>query len=139
MLGLGWSGPLKGLAAILCALGAISLALIYFIPAPPSKIVLAASQIKGSTFELYARRYRERFARANVNLEVRESSGSEENLRLLQDAGSGVRIAFMYGSTSDGEHAPGLLSMGVIYNSPHSIFYSSAEPLDRLSQLKGKL
>ena len=38
MLGLGWLGPLKGLAAILCALGVISLALIYFIPTPPSKI-----------------------------------------------------------------------------------------------------
>jgi TRAP-type uncharacterized transport system substrate-binding protein len=138
MLGINRWHLVKGLAAILCIFGIISLALIYFIPAPPSKIVLAASQIKGSTFELYAKRYRERFARANVNLELRESSGSEENLRLLQDAGSGVQIAFMYGSTSDGEHAPGLLSMGVIYNSPHWIFYPSAEPLDRLSQLKGK-
>jgi TRAP-type uncharacterized transport system substrate-binding protein len=138
MLGLGWSAPLKGLVAILCALGVISLALIYFIPAPPSKVLIAASVLKGSTFELYARRYQERFARANVKLELRESVGSEENLRLLQDAASGVQIAFMYGSTSDGEHSPGLLSMGLIYNSPHWIFYSSVEPLDRLSQLKGK-
>jgi hypothetical protein len=34
----------------------------------------------------------------------------------LQDANSGIQIAFMYGGTSDGEHAPGLLSLGVIYN-----------------------
>jgi TRAP-type uncharacterized transport system substrate-binding protein len=138
MLGLGWSAPLKGLAAILCTLGIISLALVYFIPTPPSKIAIATSAIKGTTYEYYAQRYRERFARANVKLELRESPSSVENLRLLQDAGSEVQLAFMYGGISDGEHAPGLLSMGIIYNNPFWIFYSSAEPLDRLSQLKGK-
>ena len=114
------------------------MALIYFIPTPPSKIAIATSAIKGTTFEYYAQRYRERFARANVRLELRESPGSVETLRLLQDVSSDVQIAFMYGGTSDGEHAPGLLSLGVIYNNPFWIFYSSAEPFDRLSQLTGK-
>jgi TRAP-type uncharacterized transport system substrate-binding protein len=138
MLGLGWSAPLKGLAAILCIVGIVSLAMIYFIPTPPSKVAIATSAIKGTTFEYYAKRYRERFARANVKLELRESPGSVETLRLLRDAGSEVQLAFMYGGISDGEHAPGLLSMGLIYNNPFWIFYSSAEPFDRLSQLKGK-
>jgi hypothetical protein len=71
-------------------------------------------------------------------LEFRESPGSVETLSLLQDAVSGVQFAFMYGGTSDGEHTPGLLSMGLIYNNPFWVFYSSAEPFDRLSQLKGK-
>jgi TRAP-type uncharacterized transport system substrate-binding protein len=138
MLGLSRWHLVKGLAAILCISAAVSLALIYFIPAPPSKISIAVTTIKGTTFEYYFQRYRERFARANVKLEPREYPGSVENLRLLQDEDSGVRIAFMYGHISDGEHAPGLLSMGVIYNSPFWVFYSSAEPIDRLSQLKGK-
>jgi TRAP-type uncharacterized transport system substrate-binding protein/Trp operon repressor len=138
MLGLSWSGLLKGLAAILCALGVISLALIYFIPTPPSKISMATSVIKGTTYDFYAQRYRERFARANVKLEFRESPGSVETLDLLQDAVSGVQFAFMYGGTSDGDHTPGLLSLGIVYNNPFWVFYSSAEPLDRLSQLKGK-
>src|ERR1700674_5810573 len=138
MLGFNRWHLLKGLGAILCIAGIVSLALIYFIPTPPSKIAIATSAIKGTTYEYYAQRYRERFARANVKLELRESPSSVENLRLLQDAGSEVQLAFMYGGISDGEHAPGLLSMGVIYNNPFWIFYSSAEPLDRLSQLKGK-
>ncbi len=50
MLGLSWSGLLKGLAAILCALGVVSLALIYFFPAPPSKIAIA-SGLKGGAFD----------------------------------------------------------------------------------------
>jgi TRAP-type uncharacterized transport system substrate-binding protein len=138
LLGLSWSALLKGLAAILCALGVISLALIYFIPTPPTKIAIATSVIKGTTYQYYAQRYRERFARANVKLELRESPGSVETLGLLQDAGSEVQLAFMYGGISDGEHALGLLSMGIIYNNPFWIFYSSAVPLERLSQLKGK-
>jgi TRAP-type uncharacterized transport system substrate-binding protein len=44
----------------------------------------------------------------------------------------------MVGGISDGKHAPGLLSLGTIYNQPFWIFYSSNEPFDRLSQLKGK-
>ncbi len=116
MLGFDRWHLLKLIAATLCIFGIVSLALIYFIPAPPSKISIAVATIKGTTFEYYFQRYRERFARANVKLEPRESPGSAENLRLLQDPGSGVQIAFMYGNISDGEHAPGLLSMGVIYN-----------------------
>jgi|SRR5436190_8372869 TRAP-type uncharacterized transport system substrate-binding protein len=138
MLGLSRWHLVKGLAAILCIFGVVSLALIYFIPAPPSKIAMATSVIKGTTYDFYAQRYRERFARANVKLELRESRGSVETLSLLQDAVSGVQFAFMYGGTSDGEHAPGLLSLGVIYNNPFWVFYSSDEAFDRLAQLKGK-
>jgi TRAP-type uncharacterized transport system substrate-binding protein len=99
---------------------------------------MATSVIKGTTYDFYAQRYRERFARANVKLEFRESPGSVETLGLLQDAVSGVQFAFMYGGTSDGEHTPGLLSLGIVYNNPFWVFYSSAEAFDRLSQLKGK-
>jgi hypothetical protein len=52
MLGSGWLGLLKGLAAILCILGIVSLALIYFIPAPPSTILIATSQ-PGGGYEFF--------------------------------------------------------------------------------------
>ena len=34
--------------------------------------------------------------------------------------------------------APGVLSLGTVYNQPYWIFYSATEPLDRLSRLEGK-
>ena len=37
----------KGLAASFCIMGVVSLALIYFIPAPPSKVVMATG-VNGS-------------------------------------------------------------------------------------------
>src|SRR5215469_6592195 len=128
---------LKASAAVACALGVVSLALIYFIPAPPSKVVMATA-FKGASFEYYGRQYREIFARSHVELELRETAGAVENLRLLRDPNSGVQIAFVNGGVSDAKHAPGLLSLGTVYNQPFWIFYSGAEQLERLSQLKGK-
>ena len=104
MLGYNRWQLLKGLAASFCILGIVSLALIYFIPAPPSKVVMATG-VKGSAFEY---------------------------------PNSDVEIAFVVGGVSDGKHAPGLLSLGTVYNNPYWIFYSSNEPFERLSQLIGK-
>jgi hypothetical protein len=127
----------RGLAAIVGVVGIVSLALIYFIPAPPSKVVMATA-FKGASFEYYGQKYREIFARSHVELELRETAGAVENVKLLQDPKSAVQIAFVTGGVSDGKHAPGLLSLGTVYNQPFWIFYSSNEPIDRLSQLKGK-
>jgi len=125
------------LAAIFCILGISWLALDYFVPSPPSKITIATA-FKGSTFDYFGQRYRERLARAGVKVELRETAGVLENLRLLQDPKSGVHIAFATGDVSDSSNAPGLLSLGPIFTDPFWIFYSSTEPIDRLPQLKGK-
>jgi len=128
---------LKILAAILCVIGITSLLVIYFIPAPPSKITIATGS-KGGAFEFYGLRYQQIFARAHINLEVRLTSAGPENLKLLKDPDSDVQIGFVGGGVSDGKHEPGLLSLGTINYMPCWIFYSAIEPLDRLSQLKGK-
>jgi TRAP-type uncharacterized transport system substrate-binding protein len=130
----------KGLGASLCIVGVISLALMYFIPAPPSKVVMASSVrgTRGTTFEYFAKQYREIFARSNIELELRETGGAVDNVKLLLDPNSDVEIAFVVGGVSDGKHAPGLLSLGTVYNNPYWIFYSSNEPFERLSQLIGK-
>lgn len=127
----------KALAAIVCTVGIVSLALIYFFPAPPSKVVMATA-FKGASFEYYGRQYRDIFARSRVVLELRETAGAVENVKLMLDSKSDVEIAFVTGGVSDSKQAPGLLSLGTAYNQPFWIFYVSDEPLDRLSQLKGK-
>jgi TRAP-type uncharacterized transport system substrate-binding protein len=137
MLRLGRGQLTKWLATLLCIVGISWLALEYFVPSPPSKITIATG-FKGTTFDYFGQRYRERFAHAGIRVDLRETAGALENLGLLQDPNSGVDIAFVTGGISDGSHAPELLSMGLIFNVPFWIFYSSAEPLDRLSQLKGK-
>ena len=93
---------------------------------------------KGGVFEYYAQQYRDVFARFHIELELRETAGAGDNIKLLQDPKSDIQIAFVTGGISDGKHAPGLLSLGTVYNQPFWLFYSSNEPLDRLSQLKNK-
>jgi TRAP-type uncharacterized transport system substrate-binding protein len=137
MLGFSRWQIFKGLAVAGGFMSIVSLALVYFIPAPPSKITMATA-FKGSSFEYYGRQYREIFARSNVELELRESAGAVENVKLLQDPTSGVQIALVVGGVSDGKHTPGVLSLGTVYHNPFWIFYSSNERFDRFSQLKGK-
>jgi TRAP-type uncharacterized transport system substrate-binding protein len=127
----------KWLVATLCIVGFVSFALTYFFPAPPSTVTIGTA-FKGASYDYYGQRYRDRFARAHVKLELRETAGALENLKLLLDPNSGVQIAFMNGGVSNGTLAPGLLSLGLVYYQPYWIFYTSTEPIERLSQLKGK-
>src|SRR6516165_7608977 len=127
----------KGLVAAVGVLSIVSLALIYFLPSPPSKVVMATA-FKGGVFEYYGRQYQEVFARFHIELEPRETAGAGENIKLLQDPNSDVEVAFVNAGISDGKHSPGLLSLGTVFNLPFWMFYSSNEPFDRLSQLKGK-
>jgi hypothetical protein len=137
MLGFSRWQIFKTLAAAVLAVGTISLLLIYFIPAPPSTVMMATGN-KGTTFEYFGQRYRDIFARSHVELKVLETDGAVDNIELLKDPNSGVQIALDFGGISDGKRAPELLSLGIVYTNPFWIFYSSDEPLDRLSQLKGR-
>src|SRR4029077_11329398 len=124
MWGSARSGLFKGLVTALCIVSIIWIALTYFIPAPPSKVVMATA-FKGASFEYYGQQYRDIFARFNVKLELRETAGGVENVALLQDPKSDVQIAFVQAGVSDGKHAPGILSLGTVYNQPYWIFYSA--------------
>ena len=137
MLGFSRWQLFKGLVLAVGIIGVVSLALTYLIPAPPSKVAIATA-FKGSSFEYYGRHYREIFARFNIELELHETAGAVENLKLLQDPKSDVQISLILGGVSDGKRAPGLLSLGTVYNNPFWLFYSSSEPFDRLSRFKGK-
>ena len=136
MLGSGWPGLLKGLAAGLCVLGIVSLALIYFIPAPPSTILIATSQ-KGGGYEFLGQRYRAILARKGVKVELLHTGGSAENIKLLEDANSGVKIGFTQGGISNSERAPNVMSLGRINYQPFWIFYRGNEKLDKIRQLSG--
>jgi TRAP-type uncharacterized transport system substrate-binding protein len=128
---------LKGLAAILCVVGIVSLALIYFFPAPPSTISIAVG-FKGGSYGLIAEQYKDILARAHVKLEPRITAGGPENLTLLQDQNSGVSAAFVQGGIGNSEQVPGLLSLGRVNYQIFCIFYRATEVLNDLTELKGK-
>jgi hypothetical protein len=137
MLGLGWSGLLKGLAAILGALGIVSLALIYFFPAPPSAFSIATGG-RNQIYQAIGNRYRDILARSHVSVEVKLTNGAVENISLLNDPTSGFKVGIAQGGISDSAQSPDLLSLGRINYQVYWIFYSAAETLTDLRQLKGR-
>lgn len=128
---------LRIFAAIVCLVAVVWLALWYFIPAPPSTITIAA-RIKGGAFEHIANRYRDSLARHHVTLNLRFVEDPLDIVRLVNDPKSGVSAAFVFAGQPSSADAPDLLSLGRINYAPFWIFYRGAEPLDRLTQLKGK-
>ena len=68
MLGFSHWQLLKGLAAAVGIVIIVSVALIYFIPAPPSTVTMATA-FKSSSFEYFGQRYQEIFAHSHVQLQ----------------------------------------------------------------------
>jgi TRAP-type uncharacterized transport system substrate-binding protein len=124
---------------LLVAASGLSLLLLVFyaLPTPPSKVIIATS-FKGGAYELYAQRYREILAASRIRVEIRNTDGSGENLRLLDDPKSGVQIAFLQGGFSNKTQSPRLLSLGRISYQPFWVFYRSPDVWTDLTNLKGK-
>ena len=138
MLGFNRWHLLKGLAAILCIASIVSLALAYFIPAPPSTITIAMA-FKGSSYERFALRYRERLAHAHVTLDMHYTDGPLDNLRLIKDPKVPASTSlFCLEALRTANNPPELMSLGRIAFAPIWIFYRGTETLERLTQLKGK-
>lgn len=137
MLGFNRGHLFKGLAAILCIFGIVLLALNYFIPVPPRKITIGTG-FKGGSYEFYGQKYKEILARSHIELEVRLTEATGQNLKLLMDSDSGVQVAFVQGGVANSRQAPGLLSLGRIGYQIFCIFYRATDTLDDVTQLKGK-
>jgi uncharacterized protein len=106
-------------------------------PAPPRKIVIAAAT-KGSPYYVWAEQYQQFMAQSGITLEIKETSGSAENLRLLHDDAAGVQAGFLQGGIASTRDGPHLRSLGRLFYEPLWVFYHGDATLDRLTALKGK-
>lgn len=116
---------------------AVFLAIHYINPAPPKKIVISAGGASVNN-RAYAAIYGALLKQHGVELEVRESAGDVDNIRLLKDESSGVDLAFVQDGVARAEGAGALQSLGSLYYEPAWILCRCAEQLGHLSKLKGK-
>ena len=119
-------------------------------PTPPKRLVLATGA-EQSAYEVLGRRYREALAPFGIEVELRSSAGSAENLASLQSASSGVDVAFVQGGTyrrPPGENTEddiGLVSLGSLFYEPVWLFYREDSArrllkkprLEAITELKG--
>ena len=82
-------------------------------PAPPHHFIFATGQ-EGGAYFLFGLRYQALFAREGIDVTVRPTSGSIENIHLLQTGEADV--AFVQGGTgARNVDAPGLRSLASLY------------------------
>lgn len=137
------------LGALVVVAGAFWLATRYVKPAPPKHIVMAVGA-QGGAYETYGQQFKAALAAEGIELELRNTNGALDNLRLLKDEQSGVSLAFVQGGVAqadapapgpDGEELPfdeGLMSLASLYYEPLWVFYRGKDVLDRLQPLRGK-
>jgi len=143
---------------ILLAIVLLGLAYWVLDPNPPSKVVLATGTEQGAYAE-FGKRYAQILKTYGITVELRNTQGSGENLRLLRDAKSGVDIAFVQGGSGermrqdanavapaeDDDDEAGLVSLGSLFYEPLWLFYRTesaqkllkAPALTSFSQLPG--
>jgi TRAP transporter TAXI family solute receptor len=125
-----------GPAAVL-AIVAFVVALQWVEPAPPSRVVIATGRSDGA-YHRFAELYRERLARERITLDIRDTSGSVENIGLLEDPTSGVDIAFVQGGTGGAAKTDGLVSLASLYFEPLWVFSRTAPGPSDLRAMRGR-
>lgn len=109
-----------GPALVLTAV-AFAVAIAFVEPAPPRQIVLATGRPDGA-YHQFGLRYQAELARHGIRVELRPTSGSLENLRLLADGTSGVSVAFVQGGVRAAAPAADLVALGSLYFEPLWLF-----------------
>ena len=121
------------LVGILCV---VFLAIKYVNPAPPKKIVIITGDGEGDYLN-YARAYKKIIKEEGIDLDIRPSSGTMDNLSALQDPSSDIDVGFVIDGLASSESDPDLVSLGSLYYEPIWIFYRGGKTLTRLNELKG--
>ena len=119
-------------------LAALILTYMMFVePPPPRKIVIATGGQNGAYYH-FAKKYAEELQKQHLTVEVRETAGSVENLKLLEDHASGVTVAIVQSGVAKPEDLSHLNALGSLYREPLWVFYRDDKQLERISQLEGK-
>jgi uncharacterized protein len=113
------------------------------VPPPPKSIELATGFPTGLYYQ-FAERLKTELAKDGVELDVRATGGTIDNLALLSDPKSGVNFAMIQGGVADVSKYPQLVSIAGMFYEPvwvwyrESAFKSDGGRLQVLGQLKGK-
>ena len=109
----------------------------HFVGAPPPHTFRLAAGAKGGAYYDFASQYAAFMAKRGIRVEVVETAGSVENLRLLHDSASGVDVALVQGGVMDENAAQGLVGLGSVCYEPLWVFHRAATNFPLLCDLKG--
>ncbi len=122
---------------VFCVASLMATYVLFVEPPPHGKIVIASGGQQGAYYR-FAQSYAAELQKAGLSVEVRETAGSVENLRLLGEDDSGVSVAIVQSGVGRPEEAERFYALGSLYREPLWVFYRGEASLSRLSQLAGK-
>ncbi len=125
--------------AWMVGLGLAMVVASYFLfvePPPPRRFVIASGGREGAYYE-FANEYARDLSKQGLTVEVRETAGSMENLRLLNDDESGVTVAIVQSGVVGGDQVEKLHSLGSLYREPLWVFHRADREVARLPDLAG--
>jgi TRAP-type uncharacterized transport system substrate-binding protein len=106
--------------------------------APPKTIRLISGP-DGSSYRNQAEKYKKIIDRHGVKVEILPSRGALDNLKQLADKSSKADVGFVQGGLlADGVDGSDLVSLGSLFAQPLMVYCRSDEPVEILSQLRGK-
>ena len=132
------------LAAAFFALLIILFGVLWILIPPPPKSIEMATGFPTGLYYQFGERLKADLAKEGVNLKVRSTGGTIDNLALLNDPKSGVDFAMVQGGVANVSDYPKLVSIAGMFYEPiwvwyrESAFKSDGSQLKILSQLKGK-
>lgn len=103
---------------------------------PPNKIVIASGS-SSSMYYAIAKKYKRYMKRFGIEVEIVKTTGSVENLQLVNDKKSKVSIALVQSGIVS-EKNQNLYALCSLYREPLWVFYRGNKTLKYLYQLKGK-
>jgi TRAP-type uncharacterized transport system substrate-binding protein len=130
---LGWL-----IAALILLLLAAGWGLSKLAPPPPPRRVVMTTGAPDGAYHHYAQRYRALLAEQGVDLELRPSSGAQENLQRLRTGEGGVCVGLVQGGLVQPNDAEDLVSLGSLFYEPIWVFYRGTSTIDRISALRGR-
>jgi TRAP-type uncharacterized transport system substrate-binding protein len=142
MTSVSWRALVQTVAppVLICAL-VIWAGLHFFSSAPPHKLTIASGPL-GSNFDLMAQRYKKILARDGIQLNIVQTQGSLDNLKLMTAPKSRIDIALIQSGLSadiaNTDSEDEIESLGGMFYQPLLIFYRSPKSLHRLSELTGQ-
>ena len=129
-------------------IGIAALVLAYFLlkPAPPKRVTIAVGA-PDSAYAAFGKRYADELKRNGIQVTLRNTTGSCENLRLLHDPKQAVEFAFALGGSCDRIRAADeekgelpLVSLGTLSYEPVWVFTREdrKSPIRELADLRGR-
>lgn len=104
-------------------------------PAPPDRIVLATGP-DGGAYQRFGEQYARYLAKRGIEVTLRPTAGSMENLELLS-TDSGVDIAFVQGGLAASAQTEAVMAIGSLYLEPLWLFLRRDFEIHDVSDLTG--